>query len=129
MYIHIEKTKLPNVVSTYFIKNYLKTFLIKVLQAELDDERLNLLNNYYKINCEKVLELAILTMIYSETPDAYILKLDTTIMYGTWKLSNLIYNITYGTRTMKGYPILLELFNKVTNNIDKIYYRWEEYGY
>lgn len=129
MYIYIEKTKLPNVVSTYFIKNYLKTFLIKVLQAELDDERLNLLNNYYKINCEKVLELAILTMIYSETPDAYILKLDTTIMYGTWKLSNLIYNITYGTRTMKGYPILLELFNKVTNNIDKIYYRWEEYGY
>ena len=68
-------------------------------------------------------------MIYSETPDSYILKLDTTIMYGTWKLSNLIYNITYGTRTMKGYPILLELFNKVTNNIDKIYYRWEEYGY
>lgn len=129
MYIYIEKTKLPNVVSTYFIKNYLKTFLIKVLQAELDDERLNLLNNYYKINCEKALELAILTMIYSETPDAYILKLDTTIMYGTWKLSNLIYNITYGTRTMKGYPILLELFNKVTNNIDKIYYRWEEYGY
>ena len=106
-----------------FVKGYLKLFLVASLRAEYDNERIATLDTYYDIDCKKVLEYSILSMKLYETASSYVLRTDYTKVYENKKLSELVYNITYGTREMKGYPILLNVFNKTANNIDKIYYR------
>lgn len=111
-----------------FVKGYLKLFLVASLRTEYDNERIATLDTYYDIDCKKVLEYSILSMKLYETASSYVLRTDSTKVYENKKLSELVYNITYGAREMKGYPILLNVFNKTANNIDKIYYRWS-HGY
>ena len=86
-------------------------------------QRLTQLSKALDINCSDVIKLAINTLIKSKTNGCYTLSI-SKLKLDDRTLDDLVHIITYGDRTIQGYPILLDIFEYITENIDRLYERW-----
>ena len=70
------------------------------------------------------------TIHIKQTSSDYIIEYDGNSKYQGVKLSTLLNAFTYGTRTVKGDPMLLDIFKKFEKLVLVLYNEWKEaYGY
>lgn len=68
-----------------------------------------------------IMRLGISNLTVNSLKGQYIIHINETIMFDSLqhiKLSTMCRLINYGTLSVKGYPILIDLFNQVAENID-----------
>ena len=64
-----------------------------------------------------IIDLAVRDFKITQTAESYIIGISKEYEY-------YINMITYGTRSVQGYPVLLDIFNFTKENIDQFYERW-----
>lgn len=112
----------------YFLVNE----LIKELLKNLNYRQLKRLDNY--VNSHKIFNIPNLNFYnvickslnifrFDAVKDGYVIYLDPNERYLKTEVSilQLIKFMTYGTQTIKGYPIFLSVFNNIESNIDTYY--------
>ena len=107
-----------------FIKNYLKKLMIKLIKDNYNLSRALQFNQELNLNVLNIFIYAVKTINISESGDSWIISIDKTKIYGNYNLSKLIFYITYGTRTIKGYKLLYNIFEYIANNLELIYREW-----
>ena len=112
-----------------FVYKYLPELAIKLLNQTCNYTRIKQINSELQIDTLGIIKLALLTMLRSESTIAYTLIIDKRIMVKDIPLDTMINYITYGNRTFKGYPILLNIFNSIVDNLDELYKGWLKHGY
>lgn len=110
-----------------FIYNYLPTYIYKLFLNTVDVNRLKIFDKELGINSLEMLSYLlrhlIITKIGSET---YNIEINKNLKINNVLLEPYLRYITYGSRTLKGYPIIYNIFKVVKENIDIIYKRWED---
>ena len=110
--------------SRRFVYDFLPGFTLTLLNKSSDRARLNLMNDELGFNALNIITYALKNIRVSETNDSYVLKIDKNLRFEDLNVDKCVNLITYGTREMKGCPIVLNIFNAITNNLDMIYERW-----
>lgn len=103
----------------------LKDTAIKLLITHISKERCEYYLKKENINIYKIFLDAINSLQLTQTTSDWILYLDPVKMYKGENLAKLLNKITYGNLTMKGYPLLQEIFEDIEKNIFVYYTRWE----
>ena len=108
-----------------FIYQYLPDYIYRQFINRLDPRRLVLYDNSYNINSFDILRYALKHLLITKVRnDTYLIKLDKTLKYDNRNLMDYVILITYGTRQIRGYSIILDIFRDVTSNISEIYRAW-----
>lgn len=102
----------------------LKPLLREQLLAILDPGRVEYYQKRLRINIVNILLLAINSMQYSKNSVNYTFTLSKTARYKNQNLADLVQKITYGNLSMKGYPVLEQVFKNSEKNITVLYDRW-----
>lgn len=104
-------------------KKYSKKFVYKqipkiILNAYKTVNRVKLYQVCSKLNISiMTIDLAIRSLKISETANSYIVAINDKYNYD-------VNTVTYGDRSTQGYPIILNIFNFIKNNINNFYERW-----
>lgn len=83
---------------------------------------------------DTIMRLGVNSLITKEFEGRFVIQINDTLMFDTKeniKLSSMCKLINYGTMSVKGYPILIELFNHFADNIDMLvryYYTYVDRG-
>lgn len=107
-----------------FVYNYLPKYINDLVVANYNPTRAYGINQELKINLLNVFIQAVRTLRMHETGASYMLLVNKNVRVKNKSLEEVINYITYGSRTFKGYPLLLNVFNTVSNNLYIIYQRW-----
>ena len=123
----------------FFIRNTEKLDydFLKLIPVEMqklfiecaDENKLNAINKYFndskrfvnfEFDAKKVLLQGIRNFVWYDFQDNYVFHIDyyKKCEYGC-NLDTLCREITYGNMSFKGYPILLDIFNYLSRNIEK----------
>ena len=103
---------------------YLVDFTAKYIKDNLDYERLSDIDLKLGINSAKFIIRAADTLRFSFNSNSYIIDIDKTEWLDNLNLSTIISRITYGSREVKGYPLIDDVFDTVNHRIDDIYEHW-----
>lgn len=108
-----------------FLYYYLPNYMYREFINRLNPEKLAIFDRAFKINSFNIIKYALKNLLVTKVRnDTYIVKINGNLVYGTRKVSSYINLITYGTRDIKGYSIILDIFKEVSNNISNIYSAW-----
>lgn len=120
-----------NISTEYPIKFVLdlRKYLVEALTIIIRQERLEYYYKKENIDLLKLLIYTISNLKVMKNAREYTLYIDPYMVYNGNNLVKLLNKITYGTRTLKGYPILEELFKYTQANINVYYDRWAKDGY
>lgn len=109
----------------FFVYNYLKNYIIKLFLKIVDRKRLEVFDEYFGIDSFQVLHTAVIGLLVMKNGNnKYIIKINKTTKLFDNYIDVWINAITYGNREIKGYTILLDLFNTISDSIADIYKRW-----
>ena len=99
-----------------FIFGYLPKYIYREFINRLSPERLALFDSYFKINSFELLKYTLKHLLITRVRDnTYIVKIDKTLTYKNKPIMSYVNLITYGTRDIKGYTIILDIFKYITN--------------
>jgi len=113
----------------YFVKVYLVGYIYNTVQNNLNQTRLKLFDNYLNINSREVILLALRNLdITKQAVNSYKISISKIKTYKDKSLHEWINLITYGNREIKGYPIVLNIFKEVQENITGLYKRYLRFG-
>lgn len=113
----------------YFVKVYLVGYIYNTVQNNLNQTRLKLFDNYLNINSREVILLALRNLdITKQAVNSYKISVSKIKTYKDKSLHEWINLITYGDREIKGYPVVLNTFKEVQENIMGIYKRYIRFG-
>lgn len=113
----------------YFVKVYLTSYIYSKVQNNLNQTRLKLFDNYLNINSREVILLALRNLdITKQAVNSYKISVSKIKTYKDKSLHEWINLITYGDREIKGYPVVLNTFKEVQENIMGIYKRYLRFG-
>lgn len=111
-----------------FIYSYLKSFMFDLFKQLCDKRKLKLIDDEFNIHSYTTLLVAFRLLKITNTSDSYIISINKNLIIEDHRLNTLIDMITYGNRSVKGYPIVLKVFDIVKKNISYIYEDWLENG-
>jgi len=124
MQLTISNNSLNNI--DIFIYSYLPGYIKKLFEISVDKKRFKPFDREYKINSYSLLKKALNNLIISKNGNnQYIIKTNNIIKVNNLTLDYYLRLINYGTREIKGYPLISELFNYIKDNINKIYKEWD----
>lgn len=113
----------------YFVKVYLVGYIYNTVQNNLNQTRLKLFDNYLNINSREVILLALRNLdITKQAVNSYKISISKIKTYKDKSLHEWINLITYGDREIKGYPVVLNIFKEVQENITGLYKRYLRFG-
>ena len=100
--------------------------------SKVDDYLLKLtfMERHKGISSHNIVQVGLSNLIVSSDVDSYYIHINDSIFFDSTegiKLSSMCKLINYGTLSVKGYPIITELFTYYANNIDnllKYYYTY-----
>lgn len=106
----------------YFVYDYLPEYIYLQIINSINSIKLKPFDEYFKLNTRNVILYAIRNLkITKESKRVYNISIDRNLKYKEYNVSSVIKLITYGSRELKGYPIILNTFKFITNNIQGIY--------
>ena len=112
-----------------FIYNYLPNYIYDQFLKSADISRLVEFDEFFDINSFDILKKAIRNLLITKNGNyEYIIKVNKVLKVDNVTIDVWISVITYGNREVKGYPILIDLFKHIQENIGLIYKEWED-GY
>jgi hypothetical protein len=111
-----------------FIYSYLKSFIFDLFKQLCDKRKLKLIDDEFNIHSYTALLVAFRLLKITNTSDSYVLSINKNLIIENHRLNTLIDMITYGNRSVKGYPIVLKVFDIIKKNISYIYEDWLENG-
>ena len=86
---------------------------------------LSIFDKEFDIDTYSILRYALRNLIITKSKsDTYIVKIDTRLKYDGHSVSNIVSLVTYGTRQIRGYGIILDIFKEVSENIIYVYNAW-----
>lgn len=109
-----------------FVYNYLTNYIPELFKKSVDKQRLELLNKEFKIDSFSILTKALNNLLVTKNGNQYIIKINRNIKVGKHYINYYINLINYGNREIKGYPIILDIFKFISNNIKNIYREWDD---
>lgn len=122
--------KIENSSLDSFIYGYLKGYIYNLFLISVNRLRLKPFDELFEIDSFDILKQAMLNLVISKQGhNTYNIKPNNLIKVEDNYIDYYINLITYGNREIKGYPIILDLFKFIYNNINKIYGEWENNGY
>ena len=114
----------------YFIYGYLKDYIYDLFIKSVSLSRLKAFDDEFEIDSYEILRKAMASLLITKNGNnQYIIQTNNLIKVGDNYINYYINLITYGNREIKGYPIILDIFKFISNNITKIYREWEDNGY
>lgn len=109
----------------YSIPQYIKLYLDKNLNVNKCER----FKEEFNVDVKNAFNFAIATLVIRHIDNYYTIEIDKNKYYDNINISRLINLITYGNRSVRGYKILLNLFDFISNKTDMIYRRWKSGGY
>ncbi len=114
--------KIENASLDSFIYGYLKGYIYNLFLISVNRLRLKPFDELFEIDSFDILKQAMLNLVISKQGhNTYNIKPNNLIKVEDNYIDYYINLITYGNREIKGYPIILDLFKFIYNNINKIY--------
>lgn len=114
--------KIENSSLDSFIYGYLKGYIYNLFLISVNRLRLKPFDELFEIDSFDILKQAMLNLVISKQGhNTYNIKPNNLIKVEDNYIDYYINLITYGNREIKGYPIILDLFKFIYNNINKIY--------
>lgn len=114
-------------ISDNFINNYILVGIKNILLKSLNSKNLAQYNKEFDIDVRDVLIKSVDTLIVTKvSSNTYIIQTNKNIKYKDNFLDNYLRLITYGSRTSRGYPILLNIFKFIEKNVYFLYRRWQD---
>lgn len=108
-----------------FVYEYLPDYIYRLFITSVSPIRLREFNEFFEINSLEILDQALKKLLITKNGKyEYTIKIDKKLKYNNVSLESWITIITYGNREIKGYPILLDIFNFTSDNITEIYEEW-----
>lgn len=107
---------------------WLKYYMYDTVKRNLNYHKCENFNYEYNINAEDIILFSIKSIKISHIIDKYILFIDKNKFYKNMNIEKLVNLITYGSRTVKGYRIIPDIFSLVETNFDNIYREWQSNG-
>lgn len=108
-----------------FVYNYLPVYIYELFINTVEIERFNTFNKELKLNSFNIISNLLKSLSISKINDtSYDISINKNIKINGQSAETYLNFITYGSRSIKGYPIILNIFKYVANNIEDIYERW-----
>jgi len=109
-----------------FVKVFIPNYIMSRFETNVNKFLLHRFDDMFDIDSYGALKFALRNLLITkEKTDTYIIKFDKSLKYDEYFIMDYVNLITYGTREIKGYPILLDIFKYVSNNISTLYTMWE----
>lgn len=84
---------------------------------------LDFMENHKGVSSDTIIRQGLRNLIVTSGKDSYSIHVNDTILFdmeNKIKLSSMCKLINYGTLSVRGYPIIIELFTYYANNLDKL---------
>ena len=107
-----------------FVKVYLIEYIHDMILDLFDSDKVINLDNEFNIDSEKVFEKVADNLVVNETPSSYKISINKNIKFNGTNLLRLVNLITYGSRSCRGYTLILDLFRYIKDHLDILYKRW-----
>jgi hypothetical protein len=81
------------------------------------------MENHKGVSSDTIIRQGLRNLIVTSGKDSYSIHVNDTILFdmeNKIKLSSMCKLINYGTLSVRGYPIIIELFTYYANNLDKL---------
>ena len=119
--------KVPNNLKfDSFIYGYMPEYIYREFINRLNSERLALFDRAFDINSFDLLRYALKHLLITKVrSNTYLIQIDKTLTYKNKPIMSYINLITYGTRQLHGYTIILDIFRETANKISSIYDAWQ----
>lgn len=125
MQLTITNKTLDNIDS--FVYQYLPRYINNIFEKGINKKRLQAFDKLYKINSYQILNRALKNLLITKNGNnQYNIKINNVIKIDDRYIDYYIKLINYGSRDIKGYPFIRNLFNYIKDNINKIYKEWED---
>lgn len=110
-----------------FVYQYLPRYINNIFEKSINKKRLQAFDKIYKINSYQILNRALKNLLITKNGNnQYNIKINNVIKIDDRYIDYYIKLINYGSRDIKGYPFIRNLFNYIKDNINKIYKEWED---
>jgi len=110
-----------------FVYQYLPRYINNIFEKSINKKRLQSFDKLYKINSYQILNRALKNLLITKNGNnQYNIKINNVIKIDDRYIDYYIKLINYGSRDIKGYPFIRNLFNYIKDNINKIYKEWED---
>lgn len=120
MQLTITNKTLDNIDS--FVYQYLPRYINNIFEKGINKKRLQAFDKLYKINSYQILNRALKNLLITKNGNnQYNIKINNVIKIDDRYIDYYIKLINYGSRDIKGYPFIRNLFNYIKDNINKIY--------
>ena len=105
-----------------FVYQYLPRYINNIFEKSINKKRLQAFDKLYKINSYQILNRALKNLLITKNGNnQYNIKINNVIKIDDRYIDYYIKLINYGSRDIKGYPFIRNLFNYIKDNINKIY--------
>lgn len=112
-----------------FIFEYLPDYIYSIFISSVNTLRLREFNEFFDIDSLEILDTALKNLLITKNGNyIYTITINKNLKYEDISLEFWVSVITYGNREIKGYPIILEIFNLISDDITEIYKEWVD-GY
>jgi len=109
-----------------FVYTYLPNYINKLFINTLDLNRLNSFNKELNLNSYNLINNLLKSLNISKINNtSYDISINKNIKINGKSALTYLNFITYGNRSIKGYPIVYNIFKIIANNIDSIYEQYE----
>lgn len=108
-----------------FVETYLPEYIYKEFINRFNPTRAQIFDRVFNMNSFSILQYALRHLLISKVRnDTYIIKINKSLRYNNVPVGGLVNLITYGTRQVRGYGIIDDIFKYVSENINGIYNTW-----
>lgn len=112
-----------------FMKMVIPSYLRSRFLKQVDLRRLKYIDKEFDIDSKKIILYALNNLSVDQTTDnVYNIHVNKNLKIDNVSIMSYINEITYGNRTTKGYPILIDIFKYTTDHIYYLFGRWKD-GY
>lgn len=112
-----------------FINKVLPKYLLSEFYFRVDKRRILAIDKEFDIDSFNIIKLALENLTISKVNQLmYIISINKNLKINHISIESYINLITYGNRSVKGYPIIREIFKDTSENIEEIWEKWKN-GY
>lgn len=105
-----------------FVRAYSRHFIYTTFLSRVNTNRLQPFDEEFDINSLNALKYALKNLLVTKQGEnAFIIKFDNTLKYDDHPIGFYVNLITYGTRQIKGYSIILDVFEEVKEDLPYMY--------
>ena len=101
-----------------FVYKYLPWYIYSSIKSNINIIKLKPFDDYFNLNTRNIILFGIRNLkIVKESTKVYTISIDKNLKYKDLNVNSVIKLITYGNRELKGYPVILDTFKFIVNNI------------